>query len=86
MGCKPVGMGGGVSETPALKAFTQHRARRFGYDGWALKHKQQGTTPLAWTVCTTRAEARQLLDEQRARGALLEFEIVKVKLRVEAVA
>ena len=67
-----------------MKAYTEHRSRRRGYDGWALMHPE-GLHPLSWSVCTTREEARELLDDQKAKGSLLEFRIVKVKVKVEAV-
>lgn len=67
-----------------MKAFLEHTAKRFGYDGWALKHKD-AAKPLAWSVCTTRQEARDLLVEQKSGKLFQEFEVVKVKIHVEAV-
>lgn len=65
-----------------MKSFLRHRLRGRGYDGWALKVRGAGR-PIEWTVCTTRAEARQLRDEL---GWLrTDLEIVKVKITVEAV-
>lgn len=69
-----------------MKSFLSHRAKRWGYDGWALRHKDVGNgrcTPLWWTVCTTREEVREL---QRTRKDFFsDFEIVKVKIKVEEV-
>ena len=66
-----------------MKCFLfEHRARRTGYDGWALRFKGWDA-PIAWTVCTTREEAREL---RRERGNLLhDTEIVKVRISVEAI-
>lgn len=68
-----------------MREFLRYRARRFGYDGWALKHKE-AQKPLAWSVCTTRQEARDVLEEHRAQDLLWnDFEIVKVKIIAEEV-
>lgn len=69
-----------------MKAYLhKFRSRRFGYSGWALRHREGGT-PLAWTVSTNREEARELLRECKAEGCLLEFKIVKVRIIVEEIA
>ena len=49
-----------------MKKFLKHRSKRHGYDGWALRIKGD-PKPMAVTVCTTRKEARELLEEQRER-------------------
>jgi hypothetical protein len=66
-----------------LKEFLRHRSRRWGYDGWALLIPG-ATKAMDWTVCTTRAECRELRAE---RGDLLDrgAEIVKVRISVEVV-
>jgi hypothetical protein len=66
-----------------MKEFLRHRSRRFGYDGWALK-MPGATRAMDWTVCTTRAECREL---RTRRGDLLDrkAEIVKVRISVEVV-
>ena len=70
-----------------MKSFLKHRSHRYGYDGWALKHRVPGTRPLAWTTCTSRHEARELRDELAAREPDLfsNFEPVKVRIIVEEV-
>lgn len=66
-----------------MKSFLHHYcARRFGYDGWALRVRGSAR-PLDWTTSTTREEAREL---RRERGNLLrDSEIVKVRISVEVV-
>lgn len=66
-----------------MKGFLQHRSKRWGYNGWAVKVKG-ASKPLDWTVSTTREEVRTLLNEKRD---LLthDTEIVKVKITVEVV-
>lgn len=65
--------------------FLKFRSRRYGYCGWALKHRE-ALVPLAWTVCTTREEARALLESNRRTSLLWEdFEPVKVKIGIEVV-
>ena len=65
-----------------MKAFLDHHSRRSGFDGWALRVRG-ATSPIPWTVSTTREEARDLRREQ---GNLLrDTEIVKVRIVVEAV-
>tara|TARA_R110000772_G_scaffold48089_4_gene109872 strand:- start:62326 stop:62532 length:207 start_codon:yes stop_codon:yes gene_type:complete len=66
-----------------MMGFLQHRSRRGGYDGWALK-MPGAPRPLQWTVSTTREEVREL---RKLRGDLFErgAEIVKVKISVEVV-
>lgn len=66
-----------------MKSFLRHRSKRYGHDGWALQ-MHGDSRPLPWTVSTTRAECRALRREREdlfERGA----EIVKVRIRVEAV-
>ena len=69
-----------------MKQFLQHRSNRWGHDGWALK-VVGAPSPLYWTVCTTRQEARELKHEPEARDPDLfrRVEVVKIKIRVEAV-
>lgn len=66
-----------------MKEFLRHRSRRWGYDGWALL-MPGATHVMQWTVCTARAECRDLLAK---RGDLLDrgAEIVKVRISVEVV-
>lgn len=66
-----------------MKAFLQHKANRWGYDGWALRTRGD-TNPYPWTVCTTREECRELRKE-RADLFDSSAEIVKVRISVEAV-
>jgi hypothetical protein len=66
-----------------MKKFLKHRSKRFGYDGWALQMKGS-LMPMAWTVCTTRKEVRELLEEER-NWIRPDIEIVKVRIVVEAV-
>lgn len=69
-----------------MKQFLNHRSRRFGYDGWALK-LADAKQPLAWTVCTTRAEVRALKAELEAQGRDMfkNYVPVKVKIQLEVV-
>lgn len=66
-----------------MMSFLQHRSRRWTHDGWALV-MPGASTPLAWTVSTTREEVREL---RKLRGDLFErgAEIVKVRITVEAI-
>ena len=66
-----------------MKSFLDHRSKRWGYDGWALRICGD-SNPLIWTTCTTREEARQL---RRERSDILErgAEIVRVNISVEVV-
>lgn len=64
-----------------MKKFLQHRSKRYGIDGWALKVKG-AQKPLHWTVCTTRKEIRELREEER-NWMRDDIEIVKVKITVE---
>ena len=70
-----------------MKGFLEHRSNRWGYDGWALKHREPGTRPLDWTTCTSRHEARELRDELVARDPDLfsNFDPVKVQIQVKEV-
>lgn len=65
-----------------MKEFLRHRSRRWSHDGWGLR--MPGGIVMQWTVCTTRAECRDL---RARRGDLLDrgAEIVKVKIMVEVV-
>ena len=47
-----------------MKSFLDHRSKRWGYDGWALRVRD-AACPILWTVCTTREEARELRREAR---------------------
>lgn len=51
------------------------------FDGWAL-HVRGSSKPLHWTICTTRREARAILDQARAGGLLKGLTVVTVKVRV----
>lgn len=64
-----------------MKRFLQHRSKRYGYDGWAVRVKG-ADKPLEWTVSTTREEAR---DARRQLDLVdrLRTEIIKVKITVE---
>jgi len=64
-----------------MKRFLSNRSKRFGFDGWALKVKE-AEKPLAWSVCTTRGEARSLR-QQQTPDMFQRTEIVKVKISVE---
>jgi hypothetical protein len=66
-----------------MKSYLRHRSKRYGYDGWALK-MPGATKVMEWTVCTTRAECRELRAE---RGDLLDrgADIVKVRISVEVI-
>jgi hypothetical protein len=46
-----------------MKNILHARSRRYGLDGWALKHKND-THVWQDTVCTTRQEARELKAQQ----------------------
>lgn len=68
-----------------MKQILQHRSHRSGYDGWAIKIKGAGK-PLDWTVCTTRAECRELRKDAMPELDLFNrTEVIKVKITVEAV-
>lgn len=49
-----------------MKRYLRHRSRRWGYDGWALRIVG-APLPLEWTVCTNRAETRELKRELEER-------------------
>jgi hypothetical protein len=66
-----------------VREFLRHRARRYGYDGWAAQAKASGAI-MPWSVCTSRDELRQLMREKRGwfpSGVRL----VKVRITVEPV-
>lgn len=65
-----------------MKAILSHGSRRFGYSGWALRIRG-ASKPLAWSMCTTRAEARELREERRSM--FNDLEVVKVRTVVEVV-
>lgn len=67
-----------------MKQVLQGRSKRFGYDGWCLM-VTGAAKPMEWTMCTTRAEVRQLKKEQEL-WMRKDIEIVKVKVIVEVVA
>lgn len=67
-----------------MKSFLKHRSRRRGYDGWALRVKGE-STPLPWTVCTTRQEVRDLQNSLEKDFFSQPMEIVKVKITAIAV-
>lgn len=53
-------------------------SRRYGIAGWALRIKG-ARSPLAWTFCTTRQEARELRREEFPdRDFWSKTEVVKV--------
>lgn len=65
-----------------MKAFLSHRSPRRGFHGWGLRIKGS-QYPIAWTVCTTREECRDL---RKQHGWLRDdIEVVKVTIKVEAV-
>jgi hypothetical protein len=66
-----------------MKSFLKWRAKRWGYDGWALC-MPNASHALAWTVSTTREECRQI-KRDRADLFLQDAEVVKVKVTVEVV-
>lgn len=69
-----------------MKAYLSHRSRRFGYDGWALAINCRGVPViLDCSVCTTRAEARQLRKERDDLLDRCTTDIVKVRVTVEAI-
>jgi hypothetical protein len=43
------------------------RSSRWGYDGWALRI-DGAAEPLAWSLCRTREECRELLRERTRAG------------------
>lgn len=66
------------------KFLHKYRSRRRSFDGWAVARK--GITNV-WpqTICTTREEAREVLDEIRGGGfeeAVRHLEVVPVKINV----
>lgn len=67
-----------------MKKFLDARARRWGYDGWALK-VTGATRPLFWTVCTNRKEAREVKKEMSSLKYFGHLDVVKVKITVELV-
>lgn len=67
-----------------MKNILHARSKRFGIDGWALMFKGS-KRPLHWTVCTTRAEARELKAEQLPEFAK-DLRVVKVSIHVTEVA
>ena len=66
-----------------MKNILHARSRRYGLDGWALKHK--GNTHV-WqnTVCTTRQEAREL-QAQQLPELRKQVTVVKVSIHVTQV-
>lgn len=68
-----------------MKEILKNLSRRWGHDGWAIKHKRG--TVLKWSVCTTRSEARELLDDAFLPSINREnFEVVKVLVSVTPLA
>jgi len=58
-------------------------SRRFGFDGWAIRHKGV-SHPMPWTACTTREEARNLLKTEFPNFDILSnYEIIKIKIEVK---
>lgn len=70
-----------------MKHFLRNcRARRFGYDGWALKLRATNCKPWAWTTSTTREEAREIKRELEAADMFSQpVDVVKVRITVEVV-
>lgn len=65
-----------------MKRFLQFRARRWGYDGWAIRVKG-ADKPMEWSVCTTREEARELRKEVFPEDDFFDrTEVVKVRIDV----
>jgi hypothetical protein len=67
-----------------MKGYLQHRSRRFDFDGWAARVRG-ADRPLEWTTCTTRAELRELIAARRDLLPSADFELVKVRVRLEVV-
>lgn len=67
-----------------MKNILQSRSRRYGFDGWSLKHRDSAK-PWSNAVCTTREEAREIkaqeLPEMRRK-----LQVVKVRVVVEVVS
>lgn len=79
--------GAGRSQLCAMKRMLSGISRRWGHDGWALK-AVGATSPLHWTVCTTRREARELREEIGTRTDMFpgaRLRVVKVRIKVEEV-
>lgn len=66
-----------------MKNILHARARRWAYDGWALKVKGAQAV-LKHTVCTTRAEVRDL-QAGMLKSDDLQTEVVKVRVNLEVV-
>lgn len=64
-----------------MKNILHWRSRRWGIDGWALKHKDS-TCVWNHTVCTTRREAREL-KAQQLPDMRDQIEVVKVSIHLE---
>lgn len=64
-----------------MKNILQGLSRRWGIDGWALKHKD-GISVWRHTVCTTRREAREL-KAQQLPDMRDQIEVVKVSIHLE---
>ena len=62
------------------------RSNRWGYDGWALRI-DGAPEPLAWSLCRTREEVRELLRQRTKEGLFGRLAVsarpVKVKIRME---
>lgn len=69
-----------------MKRLLTHRSNRWGYDGWALR-VTGARMPLYHTVCTTRAETRELKNElsQQVPDLYNDLELVKIKINLEVV-
>lgn len=66
-----------------MKNILQATSRRYGFDGWALKHRGNGH-PWTNSVCTTRQEARELKAQQLPEMRK-QVEVVKVNVVIEVV-
>lgn len=66
-----------------MKQILNNCSRRFGHDGWAVLING-ATVPMYWTMCTTRAEVRELV--QLHTGNMFDYhKIVKVKVNLVVV-
>lgn len=66
-----------------MKRILDHTSNRWGYDGWALK-VIGSDEPMAWSMCTTRKECRELKRdiEGEMPDLFRRLEVVKVKVKV----
>lgn len=62
--------------------FVRYRKNRYGHDGWALRHFGWDS-PIYWTTCATRAEARKLKRELELEDPDLFYRLEIVKVRID---